>query len=362
MEDHETIQMPQAPVPTIRKPNNELALSDKDKANVFATHLAGVFKAEQGYIDDDVEDFITAPCQMSLPIRALNPAEVKAELTRLNSRKFPGYDLISELVLKRLPRITIVLLTVIINRMLNLSYFPILWKYAEIIIIPQPGKPPHEPTSYRPISVLPVTSKLFEGLILKRIHDEHDTTTLLPSHQFGFRERHSTIHQAHRLVNEIATSLEEKKYCNAVFLDISQAFDRIWHPGLLFKLKHTLTSNYYLLLKSYLADRNFAVRHNCTLSDHYPIKAGVPQGGVLATLLFLIFTADIPQAGHTTIASFADDVAVLSANENPVSATRHLQTHLNSLAEWYTRCRTQVNQAKSAQVTFTTRTNVCPPP
>ena len=168
MEDHETIQMPQAPVPTVRKPNNELALSDKDKANVFTTHLAGVFKAEQGYIDDDVEDFITAPCQMSLPIRALNPAEVKAELTRLNSRKVPGYDLISGLVLKRLPRITIVLLTVIINRMLNLSYFPILWKYAEIIMIPQPGKPPHEPTSYRPISVLPVTSKLFERLILKK--------------------------------------------------------------------------------------------------------------------------------------------------------------------------------------------------
>jgi len=61
--------------------------------------------------------------------------------------------------------------------------------------------------------------------------------------EFGFRKRHSTIHQVHRIVNDIATSLEEKKYCNAVFLDISQAFDRIWHPGLLFKLKHALTSN-----------------------------------------------------------------------------------------------------------------------
>jgi hypothetical protein len=115
------------------------------------------------------------------------------------------------------------------------------------------------------------------------------------------------------------------------------------------------------VILSYLADRNFAVRHNYTLSDHYPIEAGVPQGSVLAPLLFLILTADIPQAGHTTIAPFADDVAVLPANEDPVSATRHLQTHLNSLAEWYTRCRIQVNQGKSAQVTFTTRTNVCPP-
>ena len=132
---------------------------------------------------------------MSLPVRAFTPAVVKAELTRLNSRKAPGYDLISGLVLKRLPRKTIVLLTVIFNRMLTLSYFPILWKYAEIIMIPKPVKPPYEPTSYRPISLLPTTSKLFERLLLKRIHDEHDPSTLLPSHQFGFRERHSTIHQ-----------------------------------------------------------------------------------------------------------------------------------------------------------------------
>jgi hypothetical protein len=121
-----------------------------------------VFRAEQGHIDDDVEDFITAPCQMSLPIRAITPVEVKAELTRLNTRKAPGYNLISGQILKHLPRKTVVLLTVVFNHMLTLSYLPILWKYAEIIMIPKPGKPPREPTSYRPISLLPITSKLFE--------------------------------------------------------------------------------------------------------------------------------------------------------------------------------------------------------
>jgi len=94
-------------------------------------------------------------------------------------------------------------------------------------------------------------------------------------------------------------------------------------------------------------DRKFVVRHNNNQPDHHPIEAGVPQGSVLGPLLFLIFTADIPKAGNTTIASFADDVAVLSVNEDPVSATRHQQTHLNFLAERYTRWRIKVNQAKS---------------
>ena len=170
----------------------------------------------------------------------------------IHTCKTTGYDLITGQILKQLPRKTTPLLTLLFNRLLTLSYFLVLWKYAEIIMIPKPGKPPHEPNSYRPISLLPITGKLFERLFLKRISKEHDLSTLLPSHQFGFRERHSTIHQVHRIVNEIVTSLEEKKYCNTVFLDISQAFDLIWHPGLLYKLKHKLTSNYYLLLKSTL--------------------------------------------------------------------------------------------------------------
>ena len=91
------LKLPQAPIPPIRKPSNEWARSDKDKATVFATYLADVFRAGRGHIDDDVADFIIAPCQMSLPI-----AEVKADITRLNTCKAPGYDLITGQILKHL--------------------------------------------------------------------------------------------------------------------------------------------------------------------------------------------------------------------------------------------------------------------
>jgi hypothetical protein len=77
--------------------------------------------------------------------------------------------------------------------MLRMSYYPIMWKFAQITMIPKPGKPANEVNSYRPISLLPVTSKLFEKSLLKKIRNDLDLSTAIPDYQFGFREGHSTI-------------------------------------------------------------------------------------------------------------------------------------------------------------------------
>jgi hypothetical protein len=118
--------------------------------------------------------------------------------------------------------------------------------------------PPHEPTSYRPKSLLPILSKVFEKLLLERLlHIVQNK--VIPDHQFGFRQGHSIIHQTHRIVNAINEALESKQYCSAAFRDISQAFDRVWHIGLLHRLRHSLAFNYFLILKSYLLNRHFQV-------------------------------------------------------------------------------------------------------
>ena len=139
--------------------------------------------------------------------------------------------------------------------MLRLTYFPLKWKSAQIIMIHKLGKPPTRVTSYRPISLLPILSKIFERLFLKRLHKVANIDQKIPTHQFGFRENHSTIQQCHRIVHGILQSLEEKKLCTAGFLDIQQTFDRVWHDGLLYKLKQFLPTPHYLLLQSYLSDR-----------------------------------------------------------------------------------------------------------
>jgi hypothetical protein len=82
-------------------------------------------------------------------------------------------------------------------------------------------------------SLLPIPSKIFEKLLLNIVRNDTDILDTIPDYQFGFREHHSTIQQTHRIVNKTAASLEEKQYCTAAFLDIAQAFDKVWHTGLL---------------------------------------------------------------------------------------------------------------------------------
>ena len=188
-----------------------------------------------------------------------------------------------------------------------------------------------------------------------------DISHLFPGYQFGFRHGHSPIQQAHRVVNEIVTSLEERVLCTAVFLDVAKAFDKVWHIGLLYKLKASLPGPYYLLLQSYLTDRYFQVRYNGVCSDCYEVRSGVPQGSVLGPLLYLIFTVDLPTTEYTTFATFPVDTGLLAVHRDPVVAFQRLQSHLTLLHNWFTPWKIRVTPTKSAQVTFNKRLVTCPP-
>jgi hypothetical protein len=122
------------------------------------------------------------------------------------------------------------------NAILLKGYFPAQQKVAQIILILMPGKPPNEFMFYKPISLLPSVSKVFEQLLQKV-----ENNRLIPNLQLGFRQRHSTVEQTHRIVQKIKRmineTVENKQYCSAAFLDSSQAFDKVRHTGLLYKVK-----------------------------------------------------------------------------------------------------------------------------
>jgi hypothetical protein len=143
-------------------------------------------------------------------------------------------------------------------------------------------------------------------------------------------KNHSALHQVHRVVDNIASSLERKHFCSAVFLDVAQAFDRVWHKGLLYKIRF-LPTPFYLTLNSYLSLRTFQVRCADELSETHIAKAGVPQGSILAPTLYNIYTSDIPHFNLTSLATFADNTCVTSSDPDIYTATENLQSHLNEL-------------------------------
>ncbi|KAL4148248.1 hypothetical protein QTP88_002529 [Uroleucon formosanum] len=348
----------------IKKSDGSLAISDFEKAELFKEHLSQTFQPHSEIIDNEnmntVETFLNASLPLTLPVKSFTPNDVKYAILKYSLNKSPGYDRITAEVARSLPTRAIVHITHIFNASLRLSYFPLLWKFSTIILFPKPNKPPDIPSSHRPISLLPFFAKILERLILKRIIPIITQKNILQNTQFGFRASHSTTHQVHRVVDAISYSLEKKLYCNCVFLDIAQAFDRVWHDGLLYKLKKFLPPTYYLLIKSYLTDRFFQVRHGSALSDLASINAGVPQGGILSPILYNIFASDQPITPNTSVADFADDKALISINNNPILASINLQTHLNAMEKWFTKWRFKVNQNKSVHTTFTLRHTPCP--
>jgi len=331
-------------------------MSDAEKGSSFAKHLKTVFTPNESQSNIPLQ-----PPEIENPAVNLiiNKKTLNAEIQNLQTKKAPGKDLITGKMIKELPQIGKKYLLHLCNAILRVGYFPKEWKVSKITMIAKPGKNPTLLGSYRPISLLSILSKLIEKLIIRVMAPHIDEKRIIPNYQFGFRKSHSTIEQVHRIVNEIQNTFEEGNYCSAVFLDITQAFDKVWHEGLLWKLQCYLPYNLYVLLKSYLFARKFYVQHCCFESEQYPIMAGVPQGSVLGPVLYLLFTADMPTTENTTISTFADDTAILSSNSDPKIANKSVQNHLNKLQEWLNNWRIKVNESKSTHVTFTLRQKNC---
>lgn len=157
----------------------------------------------------------------------VTPIEIKQIIKNLPNKKAPGYDKITNLMLKKLPPKGLVFMTALFNSLLRLGYFPIKWKIATIILIHKPGKDKSNPDSYRPISLLSSISKLFEKIIHIRILNYLNAIDLIPKFQFGFRPNHSTVQQLFRLTENINTAFEKCCHTGDVFLDISKAFDKV---------------------------------------------------------------------------------------------------------------------------------------
>lgn len=293
--------------------------------------------------------------------RLITASEIAQIIDTLPSRKSPGWDSINNKILKSLPNPTLDDLALIYNSMLRLSHFPEQWKLATISMVLKPGKCANEVTSYRPISLLCSFSKLFEKLLMDRLFEIEDFEHAIPNHQFGFRKEHGTDQQLFRVTQFILKAFDTQQYCSAVYVDITEAFDRVWHEGLLVKLSKLLPIKLFSILESYLNDRSFLVKGpNGIKSRTCPIRAGVPQGSVLGPILYTIYTSDMPvpnivQNCNILLSTFADDTVILAASETFQYATRTNQRYLLQLEKWARIWCIKINSSKTAHVVYSTR-------
>lgn len=171
-------------------------------------------------MEDEIKTYLLSDNQLSLPLRCCTPSEVRRTIMDLKLGKAPGFDLLTAEVLRNLPRKAITLITILFNAILRTGYYPSSWKVSQIAMVPKPGKPPHLISSYRPISLLPLLSKVFEKIISTRLNELLIKDKIIPDHQFGFRIGHGTVEQVHRVCEHIREALEKKLYCSGVFLDV----------------------------------------------------------------------------------------------------------------------------------------------
>ena len=184
-------------------------------------------------------------------------------------------------------------LTNIVNCCIEKKYFPTSWKIANIMPLPKTKKPV-EYKDLRPISILPILSKLIEKVLNMQIREHLDKFKILPPTQSGFRASHSCSTALLKVTDDILSATDKNKLTALILLDYSKAFDRINHQLLLAILHYYgFGEDSLAMIQSYLENRLQRVRIKGKLSTPLNISSGVPQGSILGPTLFTIFTSNL---------------------------------------------------------------------
>ena len=233
--------------------------------------------------------------------------------------KSSGTDDVSARMLKATADITTPTLTRLFNMSIRTGSFPDCWKTARIVPIPKKGSNTN-PGNYRPVSILPILSKVFERIIYTLVSDHLKVHSPISPYQFGFSSGKSTTSGLLALSNGILQSLDQGVEVVSLFFDLSKAFDSVPHALLLQKLIDINVNPYlFNLIYSYLTERNQFVVVNGSQSTQVRVSSGVPQGSVLGPLLFLIYINGITCANiDGQVSIYADDIALYKVIQSPL--------------------------------------------
>ena len=210
---------------------------------------------------------------------AIDETEILKLIRKLNTNKAHGWDELSIKMIKLCDNTIVLLLPLVYEKCLSTGTYPQIWKMAHVLQIHKKESRQIK-KNYRQISLLPICGKIFEKISFDKIYNHLCDNELLSPSQSGFRPGDSTVNQLIAITHQIHVAFEEyaSRETRAVFLDISKAFDKVWHDGLLHRLESNGISGLLLnLIRYFLSERQQRVVFNGKNSDWRHISAGVPR-------------------------------------------------------------------------------------
>ena len=215
--------------------------------------------------------------------------------------------------------------------------------------------------NYRPISILPIISKIFERSVFNQLYNFLNENSLLSKYQFGFRPKNSTLSALIQMCDAWHASMDCGDVSAVVFLDIRKAFDSISHNILLRKMEEQFgVSNVELKwFASYISNREQTCFVNGTMSTSKKIVCGVPQGSILGPLLFLLYINDLPDSLHdTTPCLYADDTQIFASAKDSEELTSNLNNDLNNINHWLISNKLQHHSSKTKYMYVASKHNL----
>lgn len=288
-------------------------------------------------------------------IRELDIMKVTTNLSSSRSEDYYGF---SNKVLKDIIDIILSPLVFLFNKILEQGKYPKSFKVSTVTPIYKRGEK-LDPSSYRPISLIPIVSKILEGCIKQQLVNFFTKNNFICENQFGFISGRNTTKAVEKLVEQVLLNFENKLISSATLIDLTKAFDCISHGLIVKKLScYGIEGTELSLFKSYLKERKQMVVQGQDKSDFRLIKAGVPQGSILGPFIFVIAINDLAFNVSCTTLLYADDTTLLNCEKKLEQLVKIEDQAMKEALHWFDANLLLVNNGKTEQIIFSLNSDI----